>query len=478
MAGNRLNIGLQTKLAQKLLITPQMKQSLTILQMPITELVQEINAILEANPVLEESHDSPDNDNDFDDIPDSGELDTVIADDLIKNLSSSEWDDYIGEHDDLSFRPSDEEGVDYDKFVRSRDNIFDHLMYQLRILGLSTEEERIGEYIIGNLDSDGYFRSELSSIAEELTVQEQDVSRMLSVVQTFDPAGIASRTLRECIETQLTDFGAEQVYIDLIGEFFELAGDDIKSYDLHTLREKIGVEEDTFDYMLFLIRKCDPRPGASFSSGPSEQITPDAFIVRKNNQFEVILNEEGMPAIRLNSYYLRMMKSLELDPTAREYIEDKVKNAVWLLKSLHKRQKAIFRVLESIVEYQNECLAVGMHRLRPLRLKDIAEKTGLHESTVSRVTSGKYAMTPHGIIEIKAFFVKGLETEDGDMSTLEVKDKIKELIESEPKDKPYSDQQLVDILDKKGIKIARRTVAKYRDELNIPTKSDRKKTRR
>jgi RNA polymerase sigma-54 factor len=480
MKGGRLNLELSGKLSQKLHITPQMKQSLAILQMPITELLQELNTFLTENPVLEETE--QEGEDEKDEKPETAEeapeekdaKDDVTSEDLEK----IDWDELYRDSGEIAFNPSDDEGYDLEKFVSSSANLFEYLMYQLKVSGCTTEMRMAGEYVIGSLNEDGYFDTSFEEIAEESGYEADLIEDALELIQTFDPAGIGARSLRECITIQLEQFEIEQVYIDFIVELLENYEKELIAFRYDEIKSSIGIEEDTFDYMLFLIRKTDPRPGLSFAKDSNHSVTPDVYIVKKDGGYDIILNEDGMPSLRMNSYYMSMLKDKSLDDTTKEYIEEKVKNAIWLIKSLNKRQKAIYKVVKRLTEVQADFLELGAEHLKPLKLKDVAEETELHESTVSRVTSGKYAMTEQGLVELKSFFVKGLDTDDGDMSTLKIKSMIKSIIESEDQEKPYSDQKIVDLLNGQGIKIARRTVAKYRDEMNILTKSQRKRSRR
>lgn len=467
MVSGKLNLGLQTKLAQKLLITPQMKQSLSILQMPITELVQELNTYLEDNPVLEEIQEGEEK------AAEEREADESFEDDLLK----VDWDELYRDNEELQYTPSSDEGYDFEKFIGRTDNLFEHLTFQLKILGLGKEAERIGEYIIGNLSEDGYFRTPCSEVAEQIDCDEKEAEKVLSAIRGFEPSGIASANLKDCIKSQLEDFGTEEVYIELVAELLENYEEELINFKYSDIMKSIGIEQDTFEYLLFLIRKTDPKPGLSFQKGENRHVVPDVYIVRKGEDFDIVLNEDGMPSLRTSAYYMRLLKSANVDAKAKEYLEEKIKGAVWLIKSLNKRQKAIYRVVRAIIDAQKPFFLGNVRFLSPLKLKDIAEVTELHESTVSRVTAGKYAMTDGGVMELKSFFVKGLDTSGGDdVSTDRVKEMLKGIIDEEPEGNPLSDQKIVEILQKKGIKIARRTVAKYRDELNIPTKSQRKKT--
>lgn len=480
MKGGRLNLEISGKLSQKLHITPQMKQSLSILQMPITELLQELNTYLAENPVLEETEQEPEEEKEEKtETPEAPEEKDAKDDVLNEDLEKIDWDELYRDSGEISFTPSDDEGYDLEKFVSGQENLYGHLMYQLKVTGCDPEVVRAGEYIIGSLSDEGYFDLEFSEVAEETGVEEWRAEEALVLIQTFEPAGIGARSLKECIAIQLSQFDVDQVYVDFIAELLEKHEKDLIAFRYDEIKNSLSIEDDTFDYMMFLIRKTDPKPGLNYAKDSNHSVTPDVYILKKDDGYDIILNEDGMPTLRMNSYYLSLLKNKELDSGTKDYIEEKVKNAIWLIKSLNKRQKAIYKVVKVLTEVQADFLERGVNFLKPLKLKDIAEETGLHESTVSRVTSGKYAMTEQGLFELKSFFVKGLDTQDGeDMSTQKVKNMIRNIVDSEDAEKPYSDQKIVELLNGQGIKIARRTVAKYRDELNIPTKSQRKRSRR
>lgn len=473
----RLNLGLQTKLSQKLLITPQMKQSLSLLQMPITELTQEISSYLETNPALETSEP------DFSDIPDDEMPEQATNSDqsLLDSLNSPEWDDYIneGNSNELSFTPlTDEDMMNYEQYVAGKPSLSQHLLFQLRTLDLTEEELFIGEEIIGNLSDDGYFRADVDEIAGECETTPAKVKKVLEVIKTFDPSGIASQNLAECVLSQLDDVGASEGEILQIKELFDKFSEEMASFKYDEIVKKSGLDRENINDLMELVRRTDPRPGLNFSGADNSYILPDVYIVREGDNFEVVLNESGLPRVRLNTRYLKALKSGGLDADTKNYLEDKVKNAVWILKSLQKRQKAIYKVAKAIVDIQHDFLLKGEAFLKPLRLKDIAEITELHESTVSRVTAGKYALTDQGLLELKSFFSKGMDSDDGDVSTRKIKVMIREIVDNEPTDKPYSDEKIVGLLAAQGIDVARRTVAKYRDEINIPTMSQRKRMRR
>ncbi|MGA1861581.1 RNA polymerase factor sigma-54 [Deferribacter thermophilus] len=460
---NKIDITLKTKLSQKLLITPQMKQSLNILQLPIMELNQELNTILENNPVLEEVNVKEDMDN---------YNDTEI-DNYIKELQKVEWESFFNEDDYKIYIADDSEDINFEKFVSKKPDLYSHLLFQLKISGLKDDEYRIGEFIIGNLTENGYFRLDIDEASENLGVDKDKFLKVLKKVQEFEPSGIAARDLKECLLIQLKDFEILEIdfyFITRLLEDFELELIEGK-YD--KIIDKLDIDEDYLKFLLSIVRKLDPKPGLKFSEN-TQYIIPDVYVYKTRDGLEVKLNEEHTPSIKLNSYYLKILKSNSLDEKTKSYIEDKIKNALWVIKSLNQRKKAILKVAEFIVNHQKDFFLNGDTKLKPLKLKEVSDATGLHESTVSRVTSNKYLACEYGVFEIKTFFVKGIETGEGTISIEEIKNQIKEIIDNEDKKKPLSDEKIVEILSKKGIKVARRTVAKYRDELGIPSSSKRK----
>lgn len=492
------NLDIKTSLQTTVFITPQMKQSLAILQMPILELEQEISTILEENPILEVAEDGGDDFDNLDSLDDYDDIDSpnkeALEDDnissnteddnlnnLVEKVTGDDWDEYIGYEklDDISYKSNNDDNTfDLEQVIGAKESLYEHLMYQLNITVTDETQWKIGEYIIGNLSEDGYFRVDIQSACEELNVSEDLFQQVLAIIKTFTPSGIASSSLQECIITQIKDMNCEEVYIEFANELLRDYSSELASFKYDDILKGMSIERDTFDYLLMLIKKTDPRPGLNFTGGDTKFVTPDVFIVPNEENFDIIVNDKGIPNIRLNNYYIKMLQGSNLDGEAKSYIKDKVKNAVWVIESLQKRQKAIYKVVKAIADFQGDFLQNGITSLKPLKLKDIAEVTGLHESTVSRVTSGKYAMTKHGLIELKSFFSKSLESDSGDMSIGVIKQKIKELIDNEDKSTCLSDQRIVEIMEEKGIKIARRTVAKYRDEMNIPTMSQRRRLRR
>lgn len=459
----KVRMNLEVKLGQKLLITPQMRQSLKMLQMPYTELIAEVNQIMEENPVIEQTE-----------IEESYEKD--VEDIFLKELQKVDWQDYFSDPAEYtSYIPSDDEDINFDKFIGKKESLYEHLRFQLNILGLDEVRRSVGEFIVGNIDDNGYFCLLPQDVADELGVDEGLVREVLEIIREFEPAGVGSSTLKECILKQMENMGADSFELDIADKIISSFSSEIKGENISYISEKLEIDKEYIEDVVRMIKRTDPKPGLKYAR-ESRFVVPDVYIVKKNNAYEVVLNEDEMPAVKLNKYYLKMLKNGSLDKTTKEYMEDKVKNALWFLKSMNQRKKAIIQVVEYLVKHQTDFFEKGFDCLKPLKLKDVAESTGLHESTVSRVTSNKYAMCKYGVIELKSLFIKGLVNSEGDsVATSQIKNTISQIISSESKDKPYADQKIVEILSKKGIKIARRTVAKYREEMSIPGTSERKK---
>lgn len=459
----KVRMNLEVKLGQRLLITPQMRQSLKMLQMPYTELIAEVNQIIQENPVMEQNE-----------VEESYEKD--VEDFFLKELQKIDWQDYFSDPADwMSYTPSDDEDVNFDKFISKKEDLYEHLRFQLNILGLDDLRKSVGEFIIGNIDDNGYFCLTVKDVSSELGVSEETVLEVLNIIREFDPSGVGSSTLKECILKQMESIGADSFELDLADKIISDFSNEIKGENISFIAEKLGIESEYIEDVVRMIKRTDPKPGLKYAK-ESRFVVPDVYIIKKNDNYEVLLNEDEMPSVKLNKYYLKMLKNGSLDKITKDYMEDKVRGALWFLKSMNQRKKAIIQVVECLVRYQKDFLEKGFEHLKPLKLKDVASETGLHESTVSRVTSNKYAMCKYGVIELKAFFIKGLINSEGDsVATSQIKNAISQILASEPKDKPYADQKIVEILSKKGIKIARRTVAKYREEMNIPGTSERRK---
>jgi RNA polymerase sigma-54 factor len=411
---NKLSVNLDLKTQQKLIITPQMKLSLNILQMNMVDVIKEINSIMENNPILEESEKY----NNLDwGSSDSNVVDEKKIDQIQIKQSSEDFDFY-----NTKIKNDDE--VNYENFIAQPLTLQEHLLFQLRITGLDDLSKTIGEYIIGNLDQDGYFRLDINNVATELNVEVDKVLEILKTIQTFDPSGIASRNLTECIIIQLKDMQIDNVIIEDIKDIINTMGDN-EIDNIQQILHSRKYSNDYSDYLINILKKIDPKPGLKYSENTS-YVYPDVYIQEINGKFNIFVNEKDIPTLRISNYYLMMLKNNNLDKETREYLIEKIKNAEWVIKSLALRKQSILKVTEAIVEYQKDFFLMGYDYLKPMKLRDISNITGLHESTVSRVTSGKYAHTKYGIIELKLLFKKGYDSIDGALSV----DNIKKLIRS------------------------------------------------
>jgi RNA polymerase sigma-54 factor len=403
-----------------------------------------------------------------------------------------DWDQYL-DHYQLQGHtaPSnrnltDEELPGYEATLTRKTDLVDHLTGQLRLTTLTPEEERVAMLVIGNLDDDGYFkmplvegeaedsapRDPLMRVAFETGVGLETAERALRHVQALDPVGVAARDLRECLLLQVRHINADTPEIVAIIER-HLKHLESKNYGAIAKDLKISVEEVV--KAVKVISRLEPKPGRAYSGEEPQYITPDVYVYKMGDKYVTVLNDDGLSKLRISGMYRAALKNGQAG-AAKEYIQDKLRSAVWLIRSIHQRQRTIYKVTESIVKFQRDFLDKGIAYLKPLILRDVAEDIGMHESTVSRVTTNKYVHTPQGIYELKFFFNSAINRTGGDEIASEaVKSHIKQIVAAEDARHPHSDQRIVEILKGQGIEIARRTVAKYREVLGILPSSKRKK---
>ncbi len=482
------------KLAQQLVMTPQLQQAIKLLQLSRIELIETINQELESNPVLEESTamDEPASDKndggamaeeqsaDWDEsniptLASTEDQKTPWEEQAVKDIN---WKDYWEDESKTtlpSYSFEHKEAPNYENIISSSQDLSDHLIWQLQMADLDEEEIAAGLNIIGNLDKNGYLKASIENIAESTGIAAEKVEATLKKIQTFDPLGVAARDLRECLLIQIDSLGFENKLVRT------LVSDHLHQIELHNYRamaKATGASVQEVVEAIDIITSLEPRPGRQYNSDDTHYIVPDIYVYKVDDEYVISMNDDGIPNLRINSYYKEALKEGTAGPEAKNFIQDKLKSALWLMKSIHQRKKTIYKVTESIVRFQKDFLDHGISHLKPLILRNVAEDVNMHESTISRVTTNKYVHTPQGIYELKFFFSSGLPGKSGnEVATQSVKDRIKQLIAAEDPAKPYSDKQIVEILARDNIKIARRTVAKYRDMLGILPSNRRKRPR-
>ncbi|MBI5073968.1 MAG: RNA polymerase factor sigma-54 [Nitrospirae bacterium] len=472
---------LELKLSQKLVLTPQLQMAIKLLQMPQLELSQTLTVELTENPFLEESVDnvsidelSAEEKESFEQIDDERD-DSELP---LEGLASFTTDDYFDERRsdgrDLGyFTPGTVTQPSFEYFLSTAPDLYDHLITQLRHSRDADEIRTVAELIIGNIDEKGYLMVSVEELQQTSLATPEIVEEALMLVQSFDPPGIAARDLRECLQLQLRPLNLLGTLVDtLILCHLELIGK--KKYQQVAKTCNVPLEEVMA--AVRIIEGLDPKPARHFSTDTTNYITPDVYIFKTEEGYQIVLNDEGMPKLRINSYYMRLLQQKNLIPKEeRNFLEEKLRAAKDLIKSLDHRNKTIYRVTECILNYQKDFFEAGVSHLRPLNLKDIATELGLHESTVSRVTSTKHLACPRGIYGFKYFFSNAIPSEGGELSSTSVKDMIRKIIQEEAVANPLSDMKIVDIFKSQNITIARRTIAKYREELKIPPQSQRRR---
>ena len=464
---------LQTRLSQKLILTPSLQQAIKLLPMSTLELVDMLNQEAVENPLLEEvtteelqqadaQVEKPEPD------PPADKQDT--------------WDDadyeyFFGEYLDEGYRPKAprefKELPPIENTLSTATSLSDHLTWQLSLLTNDQMLREIGTAIVGNVDDDGYLAASIEEIATMGDWPESEVERVLDVVQAFDPVGVAARDLQECLLIQLKHLGFENTPSEIIiREHIRL----LQKHQVPELARAMGMGIEELKEHIDIVRHLDPKPGMRYTSAQSHYVIPDVYISKDEDQYVAMLNDEGMPQLRISPVYRRMLdKNSQNTSETRSYVKEKFRSALWLIKSVDQRQKTIHKVATSIINFQREFLDHGIEHLRPLVLRDVANDIGMHESTVSRVVNNKYMHTPQGVFEMKYFFHSGIHSAYGEsVSSVTIKRRIQKIVDNEDSQKPLSDSRIVGILQAEGLVLARRTIAKYREELRIPTSSQRK----
>lgn len=481
------SLGLQMKLSQKLMMTPMLQQSIKLLQLSRLELNQIVHQELQENPLLEETLGDTPSSNNLTNEKSTNEEENIKADDiklsdaeqLFKTNDDIDWQNYLDdsrqESTPTSMQQDDREYPSFDNMLSNTPDLHSYLLWQLKMsIDITDDEFPIGEFIVGNIDENGYLQMSLEDIAHETGLSIELCSKILSKIQKFDPLGVAARDPKECLRLQIQE--KDPVKANLLERIINENLRQLESKDYETIAKNLEISLDELKELIDTILSYDPKPGRNFNPDVASSIIPDVYIYKVDNVYVISLNDEGLPQLRISNAYRRILKKGSNGSSqTKKYVEDKLRSAIWLIKSIQQRQRTLYNVTQSIVNYQHDFLDKGLAYLRPLTLVEVANDINMHESTVSRVTSNKYAHTPMGIYSLKFFFNSGFKRAQGDyISSLRVKELIKEMIENENNKKPYSDNELLKLLEKRGITIARRTIAKYREELKILPSQKRK----
>ncbi|OZV12472.1 RNA polymerase sigma-54 factor [Tissierella sp. P1] len=456
----RLSYDLTLEQSQKLIMTPELRQAIELLQFNSLELKEYITNEMEQNPMLES-------------LSSSEEFENL---DKYANDNDVDWKEYLEKYDDISYRPQVDKNIkeyNYESFVSYEPTLKEHLMSQLSLIPLDNKEHKIGENIIQNIDENGYLNISTEEIASFMKCEKDEVEIVLDIIQTFEPAGVGARDLKECLLIQVRNKKDATNYIIIIIEDYL---EDLGYNRIQKIAKELNLDlqqvQDACDY----IKRLEPKLGRSFRGNNEEvrYIIPDAEIQLIDGEFVVVINDVTGPRLNINNYYKGLMKSGG-DKNTIDFLNEKFNSAMWIIRSIEQRRNTIKRVIESILKFQKDFFIEGEKALKPLTLKDIADDIEMHESTISRATNGKYVQTPRGLFELKYFFSSGILGEEGDISSTSIKVTLKDIVDGEDTKKPYSDQKISDLLKEQGINISRRTVAKYRDELGIPSSSMRRR---
>lgn len=478
---------LELRLSQKLVLTPQLQMAIKLLQMPQLELSQTLTQELVENPFLEEvvedtkeeltreEVESMEVQEETDDA--ESPLERVMS---AENLSRFTVDEYFEERSsdgrDLGyFTPGTDAPPSFEQFVNQSPDIYDHLLWQLRLSDVAEEIRQVGEVVIGNIDENGYLSATDEEIAKSFNTDVVMVGKAVELVQSFDPPGIGARDLKECLLLQLRLLGltgslAEKIILSDMEE--------LRKKNYHPIARQHSAPLNDVLAAVKVIEGLEPKPARNFSGASTNYVVPDVFIVKNDEGYQIILNDERLPRLRINSYYKKLLLQKDsFSKEEKEFLDEKLRSATWLLKSLDQRNRTIYRVTESIINFQRDFFDGNVQNLKPLNLRNVALDLGLHESTISRVTSNKYMSCGHGVFCFKFFFSSALQSQGNTegVSSTSVKGLIKKIVSEEDTKKPLSDQIIVGMLKNNDVTIARRTVAKYREELKIPSQNQRRR---
>ncbi len=464
----RLGLGLSQEQTQKLLMTPELRMAIKILQLSTTELVQYVEEQLVENPVLEAAEETGE-----------AEQDTGPEKETEDDEESfdPDWEQYFEDISDAGKEKPvnrDREDGRYDQLIAEVPTLQDHLLFQLVLARLNKEERTVGEFLIGNIDENGYLQSSSDEAAIQGNVPFTAAEKVLKIIQGFDPPGVGARDLRECLLIQYEQMNwPDGLLKEIINNYLP----EVAAGKAQKVAKKLGVSLPEVQAALDHLKLLEPKPGRKFSrSDDTRYIIPDVVVEKVNNDYIVLVNDTSAPRLTISNIYKEMLRGGMTDREGRKFLEAKLNSAAWLIRSIEQRRITLYRVTKCIVDFQREFFDRGVKFLRPMNLKQVAGALGLHESTVSRATANKYLQTPRGVFEMKFFFPGGIATLNGSATSAEVvKRMIRELINNEEAKKPFSDQRITELLQAEGVDLSRRTVAKYREEMGIPPASKRRR---
>jgi len=467
-------LGLSARLSQRLILTPSLQQAIKLLPLTTLELAEVLEQEVMENPLLEEV---PVQESlSAEEIASQEAREKAEREDPLKEIDVEKFfEDYLDDGGGFRRTRSSEipEAPPIENTLTESPDLYDHLTWQLHMTVSDELTLEIGEAIINNLDENGMLRASADEIANMGPYPAAEVEKALEIVQALDPPGVAARDLRECLRLQLKHLGLEGSATDtMVRDFLK----QLQTHQYAEISRQLGLTPEEVSHHLEIIQRLDPRPGLKYSPDRSTYILPDVFVVKEGEEYKIVLNDDGLPKLRISSTYRRMLDNREAGgEETRNYVKEKLRSALWLLKSVDQRQRTIYKVAESIVKHQRGFLDRGIEHLRPLVLRDVATDIGMHESTVSRVVANKYMHTPRGVYEMRFFFHSGITSSMGEaVSSVTIKDRIRKMIEAEEPQRPLSDSQIAEALEREGLPLARRTVAKYREELRIPPSNLRK----
>lgn len=455
----RLGFELSLQQTQKLIMTQELRQAIQILQFTSQEMWEFVDKQIEVNPLIELE----------------SKRNEVLKKEYPDKENKINWKEYFrnNEYINTYYNKDKENDFRIENILTKKKSLKEHLLSQLYMTTLSIDDRAIAEVIIECIGKNGYLKTSIEEISKLMHITEDEIEKILKIIQTFDPVGVGSRNLKECLKIQVINKEIENNNIyEIIDNYLE----DLAQNRLSKISKELNINLTKVQFICDLIKSLEPKPGRGFPDDNEDVrfVTPDVILKEIDSEYHIEVKDVTAPRLRINSYYRNLLQSDD-DEKIAKYLNEKLNSAHWIIKSIEQRRTTLYNVVESILKFQSEFFNKGNNVLRPLTLKEVADDIDVHESTVSRATNGKYIQTPKGVYELKFFFTSGVSSINGGISSVSVKSIIKDLINNENTKKPLSDQKIANILKEKSIDISRRTVAKYRDELNIPSSTVRKR---